>query len=294
MTAMQQRTPEWYTSRIGKITASRAGAILGLSPYATPADVMREMVREAHGAEKEFTGNIATEWGVKHEADALADLGNAIGLAIEPGGFHVHPEHDWLTASPDGICFDFNSGVIEIKCPYNQKQFDLSTREDYYAQIQIQMACTGLHYGYFAVWTPASLSRELVTADTGWLDRHLPALKLFYDEYQFNATCPKRAAPFLADKTETRDDIEWEIAAHNYRTFKAAADIANKALDEAKDVLLGMAKESGRTCKGAGVQVVRSEREGSVDTKAMQSAGIDVSSYRKPSTVTWTVRDAKE
>ena len=59
----EQRSEEWFDARKDKITASNVGAILGLSPYKKPDDVMREMVRAHFGAEREFTGNAATQWG---------------------------------------------------------------------------------------------------------------------------------------------------------------------------------------------------------------------------------------
>jgi predicted phage-related endonuclease len=68
---MEQRSAEWHAARVGKITASRVGAILGNSPYKTRDDVMREMVREALGAELEFTGNVATEYGTANEINAM-------------------------------------------------------------------------------------------------------------------------------------------------------------------------------------------------------------------------------
>ena len=60
---IEQRTPEWFKQRKGKITGSVAGAALGLNPYMTPMQLIRRMVREYHGLESEFTGNIATEYG---------------------------------------------------------------------------------------------------------------------------------------------------------------------------------------------------------------------------------------
>ena len=53
MSMTQQRTSEWFAQRKGKITGSIAGAILGLSPHLTRDAVMRRMVRDWHGAEKE-------------------------------------------------------------------------------------------------------------------------------------------------------------------------------------------------------------------------------------------------
>jgi len=57
---MEQRSPQWFKAREGRVTGSSVGAILGLSPFMAPDDVMRRMVREYHGAEAEFQGNSAT------------------------------------------------------------------------------------------------------------------------------------------------------------------------------------------------------------------------------------------
>ena len=49
--------------RTGRVTGSRIAAVLGLSPYLSRDDVMREMVREFFWDEPEFAGNFVTDWG---------------------------------------------------------------------------------------------------------------------------------------------------------------------------------------------------------------------------------------
>ena len=71
---IEQRTPEWHEQRKGLITASNVGAILGLDPYRKPDDVMRQMVRDWHGAEREFAGNAATEWATFNEETAFGQF----------------------------------------------------------------------------------------------------------------------------------------------------------------------------------------------------------------------------
>ena len=70
---MEQRSEEWFKARKGKLTGSNIGAALGVNPWKTPEDLIRQMVREYHGAESEFTGNIATEHGTLHEPLAILD-----------------------------------------------------------------------------------------------------------------------------------------------------------------------------------------------------------------------------
>ena len=66
MNNVKQRSPEWFKARIGRLTGSNIGAALGLTPWKTPDDLIRQMVREYHGAEPEFVGNAATECCTAH------------------------------------------------------------------------------------------------------------------------------------------------------------------------------------------------------------------------------------
>ena len=43
---MEQRSEEWFEARKGLVTGSSVGAILGLDPNRTKADVLRAMVRD--------------------------------------------------------------------------------------------------------------------------------------------------------------------------------------------------------------------------------------------------------
>ena len=87
---MEQRSEEWFEARKGRVTGSVVGGILGMSPYMTRDDVMRSMVRDWHGAESEFTGNVATQWGEFHEPGAVQDFTLETGLAVQPCGFFPH------------------------------------------------------------------------------------------------------------------------------------------------------------------------------------------------------------
>ena len=70
---IEQRTPEWFAARKDRITGSSVGAILNMSPFMKPDDVMRQMVREHHNYPREFIGNAATAYGTFHERIAIMD-----------------------------------------------------------------------------------------------------------------------------------------------------------------------------------------------------------------------------
>ena len=108
---MEQRSTEWLEARRGLITANAVGGILGVSPNITWAGVMRRMVRDAHGAEPEFTGNIATEYGVVNEAGAIAEYQMETANKVQAVGFITR--EDWAGCSPDGLIGD--DGGLEVK-----------------------------------------------------------------------------------------------------------------------------------------------------------------------------------
>lgn len=182
---MEQRTPEWFSARKGRVTGSVAGAILGRAPYATRDDILRRMVRDYHGAESEFQGNIATKFGEMHEAGAIIDFRLETGLDVEEVGFL--PYEDWLGASPDGLTSD--GGVLEVKVPFSKRKDEtpifkpLSDQPHYYAQVQIEMLCSGRGHAWFYQWSANGSRLERVEPDQAWRDENLPKLRQFHAEY---------------------------------------------------------------------------------------------------------------
>src|SRR5690606_40540064 len=133
----EQKSQGWHEQRKGRITGSIVGAALGLSPWQKPADVIRAMVREYHGAESEFTGNIATDHGNMHEQRAMLAFMRETGLSVEKCGFF--PYGDRMGASPDGLTSD--GGVLELKVPYSRSEehtSELQSRENLVCRLLLE------------------------------------------------------------------------------------------------------------------------------------------------------------
>src|SRR5690625_7460010 len=99
---MKQGTKEWHEARAGRITASRAAAALGESPWQTPYDLIRDMVRAHHGALDEFGLSAPVHWGARHAPVARPEHLPETRRHGADAGVFVHPEHDWLGAAPAG------------------------------------------------------------------------------------------------------------------------------------------------------------------------------------------------
>lgn len=284
-----QRTDEWQAARTGRITGSRVGAILGLSKYRTRADVMREMVRQALGAAPEFTGNEATRYGEAHEADAINTYEQIFGELVMPSALVVHPEYEWLGASPDGLVG--NDGMVECKCPFRSKYVDPSA--EYIAQMQLQMACTGRAWCDFVVWRElVPLISVRVDRDADWLPRNLDALQAFHAEYLDVLSEKELSAPYLADKE--RDDAEWRSAVEAWRRANIEAASYAELEKAARQKLLTLAPQGA---KGCGVQVVKVERAGTIryaDALKSMLPDVDLSPWRGKPSISYQVRESKE
>ena len=182
---MEQRSPEWFAARKGRITGSSVGSILGLSPFGKRDDVMRRMVRDYMGLPTEFTGNVATEWGTLNEPGALKEYEMITGNTVEPATFVMY--EDWLGASPDGLIDQ--DGLVEIKCPFGLRQKDdpkfktIEEQPHYYTQIQIQLLVTGRKWCDFFQWTPKNMAIQTVNYSDSYTQTVLRGLRVFWEEY---------------------------------------------------------------------------------------------------------------
>lgn len=243
MNAPEQRSPEWFAQRVGRVTGSIVGAILGLSPYMTRADAMRSMVRAQLGAESEFSGNIATEYGTANEHGALIEFQMETGLTVTLAPFVMM--EDWLGASPDGFVSD--GGLLEIKCPFGKRRDEVPVfkapheQPHYVAQMQIQMHVTETRHCHFFQWAPNGTSLHRVEYDPAWIDENLPRLRQFHAE--FLDEVESNADEHLAPK---RIEIDTPEAARMVAEWDEIAEQLERASERKKDLLASMVEMAGK------------------------------------------------
>lgn len=281
---MEQRSAEWFAARKGRITGSAIGAILGLSPFSTPADVMRRMVRDYHGEPSDFKGNVATEYGQQNEPAAVADYELESGLKVVDVGFIVHPSFDWLGASPDSFVSD--DGVLEVKCPFGKRHdveesfLSAAEQQGYYAQMQYEMFCTGRNWCDFYQWSAYASRTERVNFDPQFIEDTLPQLKSFYDDYTEQRK-PENAWRYL----DGGDLVQ------RFKMAKAAVEVAAAELEEAKQALIDAT--GGKGGKVGDVNVTLAKRQGSIAyAKAVKDLlpDADLEAYRGGSSEYWVIK----
>jgi len=156
----EQRTEEWFTARLGKVTASRVADLVGKTKTgysATRDNYMAQLVVERLTQTKaESYTNAAMQWGTDQEPFARAAYEAAQGVMVEEVGFVPHPTIEWAGASPDGLVGD--DGLVEIKCPNTATMIETLLSQKvpgkYFIQMQFQLACTGRKWCDYVAFDP--------------------------------------------------------------------------------------------------------------------------------------------
>lgn len=136
----EQRTPEWYTFRNNRLTASDLGTIIGVNPYET----YNKIIQKKCGIEIPFFMNKHIKRGVKYEEVITNIYEFRNNVKVFEYGCLPHPSIDHFGASPDGIVDNGSENknyigrMLEIKCP-GARQITGLCPEYYYAQVQGQL-----------------------------------------------------------------------------------------------------------------------------------------------------------
>ena len=205
-----QRTPEWYDRRKTLMTASDVAGALGIPAFEGQSGNIRDnLIKQKVGGT--FKGNKFTQHGNDNEDMVCARLAAIVGDDALEFGLLVHPELEWLGASPDGI-FRKSGYMIEIKCPYKRRIVPGEIPHHYFPQVQTQMEVCDLNATYFCQWQPAHLSHTgeeifdivLIERDRAWFQKHRETLYEFWkDLMDARATYVPPPPP----KTKIQDDL---------------------------------------------------------------------------------------
>jgi putative phage-type endonuclease len=157
---LEQRSPEWFSERAGKVTASCIYKVMARTKTGYGADranYMAQLVAERFsGLPAETFSNAAMVWGTDTEPQARAMYELHTGHTVIETGFHRHPSIPDTGASPDGLIGE--DGLVEIKCP-NTATHIATLRgggidRKYILQMHWQMICTERAWCDFASFDP--------------------------------------------------------------------------------------------------------------------------------------------
>lgn len=158
---MEQGTQEWLDARLGLATASEFHKVMTCmnKPNVLPAGAMtymNDLITEIMtGESKGFTSKY-TDHGIEYEPQARDIYEIDHDVTVRPVGLCINNNNLW-GYSPDGLVGD--SGLIEIKCPYNiTNHIDAilnGMHKKHLPQVQGGLMITGRQWCDFVSYAPA-------------------------------------------------------------------------------------------------------------------------------------------
>lgn len=152
---VEQRTPEWFSARCGRLTASSAGDAL-LPPNRDGSEKAGTRNLRIKLALERITGKVAEpgfttkamQQGIEREPEARAIYEALTGHMVQQVGFVVGVR--MVGASPDGVVLDGDGHIVhgvEFKCPEHAAHLEYLTTgnigADYEAQVLFSLWLTG-------------------------------------------------------------------------------------------------------------------------------------------------------
>jgi len=159
---IEQRSESWFAARAGKFTGSKFVDVLARNkktgePLKAYHDLIWQIVVERMTNEPvEGASGYALQWGTDVEPFAREAYEFETGNIVTESGFVLHPDYDFVGASPDGLIGDDKG--LEMKCPKSSavhlERFITGVPEEYIPQIQGSMWVTGRSSWDFVSYDP--------------------------------------------------------------------------------------------------------------------------------------------
>ena len=173
----QQKTPEWYQARLGKVTASNIGRALKMVAKGSVkrGDKRFESSTLRAGYIRDIAWELITrvptdhyvspamDVGAAYESEARVEYWQACGEEVEETGFVLHPTLDYLGCSPDGFRPKARR-IVEIKVPQLKTHEDYLMADvvpaEYVPQLQCAMLCFGYEDADFVSYAPPDVYED--------------------------------------------------------------------------------------------------------------------------------------
>ncbi len=278
----EQGSDDWLAWRKKLLTATDAPILLGVSPYCTPFKGWQRKL----GLAEEQKSTPAMMRGHQDEPIARAEFIRQSGINFTPVCIESE-KYSFLGASLDGLS-DCKKYLLEIKSNGDQYHFGLNNGlpEFHLLQMQHQLLCGDgeIEMGFYLSWNKGQMIVKEIKPDQEWMMGYIIEAKKFWEKVLFNEP------PEMTNKDYKDMNAEpvWESYACEYR--RVCNQIKNLEIlkDSYRKELIKLC--DGDSAMGSGVKVMKKFVKGRVDYESIPELKlIDLESYRKPSSESWTI-----
>ena len=138
-----QRSDEWYSIRLGRLTGSDFHTFLGNSETKKNKLLQKAAEKITGKSDEERIISEDIQRGVDLEDEAILTYEMTTGNIVDKVGFIE--SNEYVGCSPDGLVG--NDGIIEVKCPkqsiFLKQVVEEKIKPEYYTQIQFNLLISG-------------------------------------------------------------------------------------------------------------------------------------------------------
>lgn len=203
---VEQGSDKWDELRAGRLTASRMHKVMSKPTTKGYQQEQQRLVLELLGHREPEADAHWQDHGRQGEPFARGAYCWKFDVEVTADVFCIHPEYDWMAASPDGLVLPDYDKAIEIKCrkalnTYVKKVSDSRRLERidpiYKPQVQAQMWVMGLdELDYVEFWRDPDGAKSKMHVTTVERDQE------YIDRMEERALIFMREAYELADKDQ--------------------------------------------------------------------------------------------
>jgi len=202
--SFDQKSPEWFKIRAGRLTLSNLGPVLDCSIFETKEELgqrLRKREERIIADRRQVDRGIAKEDDIRREYQAkyperrVEEIGFVVPVGVPWDGWKDE-YNQYFGGSPDGLVD--NDGIIEVKCSEKMPKPLLSylngrvgvkecTYSNYYAQIQGNMALLNRQWCDLLVHIYDDQTYEIrIPFDEQYWKNAIPKITSFIEKYLIN------------------------------------------------------------------------------------------------------------
>lgn len=279
---LEQGSQEWLDFRKGKIGASMAPVIMGVSPFQTKLQLWEEIIFDT---EKPKT--MAMQRGTELEDKARQWVNKGLNREYKPVVLQSIHHPDFI-ASLDGYYEDEDGKphLLEIKCPGQEAHLlalEGKIPDYYYPQLQHQMDLAAVDEILYMSFDGEN--GKFIFCER---DEHY-CTDLFAEELSFFASVLAFRPPEPSDRDEVVINSPIAlIEADEYRTLSRLRDNIDQQMSDIKSRLIE--HTSHARSKIGSLKIQKVIRKGCVDySKIPELQKVDLDLYRKPHIESWRI-----
>lgn len=287
---------QWITEQLVTIGSSGSGVVANESPYKTSAELYDEMVAAEEGTIYSNMLNDDMRRGILTEPLHRILLEQDLGVTVEDHDqdqFLYNPKYPWAHALPDGwTLYEGERIPVQLKHPRVRSWYELRIKGIHgywWLGCQHSMAVCDTQVEYFSVLNSETmrLIHFPVERDDATIENLMHIEECFYQMFKERKRPAEKEEkmmdlPEVNSKLLVLDGEDNRILSENYKDAKALLEDAQIIVDVAKVKIID-AMENYEVAELPGLRVYNKMSKGrrSVDKKAMQRDGIDLSKYEK-------------